>query len=37
MYTETALSNGAIWEEFSKQHYHQRFKKAQYLMPDSHF
>ena len=31
---ESAPCNGAIWDEFSVQHYHQNIKKSLYLMPD---
>ena len=33
-YSETGLSNGAIWDVFSEHHSHKSTKKASYLMPD---
>ena len=35
--TETAKSNGAIWDEFSEQHLHQNIIKAPYSIPSLHF
>ena len=34
IYARTVPSNGAIWDDFIKQHQHQSFKKAPYLIPN---